>query len=94
VNNLVLATHNSKTNTTKQKNKHKKPKKEINRERWTNTHTHKQTGNKTIKQTNTQKNSRFWNNRISVLVVLVLLLQHPLLMLILSRGSVLVSPGV
>jgi hypothetical protein len=37
------------------------------------------------KQTNTQKNSRFRNNRISVLVVLVLLLQHPVLVLVFKQ---------
>jgi hypothetical protein len=32
-----------------------------------------------------KKNSRFRNNRISVLVVLVLLLQHPVLVLVLKQ---------
>jgi hypothetical protein len=54
--------------------------KENNRERWTKTY--KQTGKKTNIQAKTQKNSRFRNNRISVLVVLVLFLQHPILMVV------------
>jgi hypothetical protein len=56
---------------------------------------HKQTRNRTNKQTNKQtKNSRFRNNKILVLVwVLVLLLQHPILVLYLSRSSVVVLPG-
>jgi hypothetical protein len=43
----------------------------------------KQEENKTNKHT--QKNSRFSNNRISVLVVLVLLFQHPLLVLVFKQ---------
>jgi hypothetical protein len=46
----------------------------------------KQTGNKRKKernkQTNAYKNSRFKNNRISVSVFLLLLFQHPVLMLV------------
>jgi hypothetical protein len=42
----------------------------------------KQTRNKTNKQTHTQNNSKFRNSRISVSVVLVLLLQHPVLVLV------------
>jgi hypothetical protein len=38
-----------------------------------------------------KKNSMFRNNRISVLIVVVLLFQHPVLVSILSRSSVL--PG-
>jgi hypothetical protein len=47
-------------------------------------------------QTNKQekKNSRFRNNRISLLVILVLVLQHPVLVWYLSRSSVLLLPGV
>jgi hypothetical protein len=44
----------------------------------------KQTGNKTNKQTH-KKNSRFRNNSISVLVVLVLLFQHPVLVLLFKQ---------
>jgi hypothetical protein len=44
---------------------------------------HIQTNKKQSKQT--QKNSRFRNNRISVLVVLVLLLQHPVLVLVFKQ---------
>jgi hypothetical protein len=44
-----------------------------------------QTGDKTNKQTNTQKNSKVRNNRISVLVVLVLLLEHPVLGLVFKQ---------
>jgi hypothetical protein len=51
----------------------------------------KQTGNKTNKET-LLKNSKFWNNSISVLVVLVLLLQPPVLVLVFNIGFLLVSP--
>jgi hypothetical protein len=43
----------------------------------------KQTRDKTNKHKN--KNSRFRNNRISVLIVLVLLLQHPFLVLVFKQ---------
>jgi hypothetical protein len=46
------------------------------------THTDKETRDKTNKHRNTQKPSRCRNNGISVLVVLVLLLQHPVLVLV------------
>jgi hypothetical protein len=47
----------------------------------------KQTKTKTNKQinTHTKKNSRFRNNRISVLVVLMLLFQHPVLVLVFKQ---------
>jgi hypothetical protein len=45
----------------------------------------KQTVNKTNTKTERKRNSRFGNNRISVLVVLVLLLQHPVLVLIIKQ---------
>jgi uncharacterized membrane protein len=72
---IVKLTKQNKTTTIKSK--------EINREIGTNTH--KQTNRKQNKQRNTQKHSRFRNNRISVLVVLVLLLQHPVLVLIFKQ---------
>jgi hypothetical protein len=56
----------------------------MNRGRWINTH--RQTNRKQNKQTNTQKNSRFRNKRISVLVVLVLVLQHLVLVLVFKQG--------
>jgi hypothetical protein len=74
------------------KNKKKRKTKEINGERWTNKH--KQTRNKINKQTNKPKKpSRFKNNRISVLIVAMLLLHHPVLVLVFKHRSVLVSPG-
>jgi hypothetical protein len=51
----------------------------------------KETANKTNKHLERKKNSRFRNNRISVLVVLVLLLQYPVLVLVFI--TVLVSLG-
>jgi hypothetical protein len=45
----------------------------------------KHTKKQETKETNTQKNPRFRNNRISDLVVLVLLLQHPVLVLVFKQ---------
>jgi hypothetical protein len=52
--------------------------KEINSGRWTNREQYKQTNKH-------KKHSRFRNNRISALVVLVLLLQHPIMVLVFKQ---------
>jgi hypothetical protein len=77
--NLVLA-YKSKTNKTKKERKKMRERlKEINRERWW-------TNKQETKETNTlKKNSSFRNNRISVLVVLVLLFKHSILMLVFKQ---------
>jgi hypothetical protein len=71
---LCVLIYNSKTSKAKKerKRKNKERTKEINRVKWWT--------NKHIK-----KNSRFRNNRISVLVVLVLLFQHPVLVLVFKQ---------
>jgi hypothetical protein len=46
---------------------------------------HTNSNKKTRNKTNTQNTSRFRNNRISFLVVLVLLLQHPVLVLVFKK---------
>jgi hypothetical protein len=60
--------------------------KQINRERWT--HTHKETNRKRNKQTNKETQKKIPGSgkiEISVLVVLVLLLQHPVLVLVFKQ---------
>jgi predicted ferric reductase len=51
---------------------------------YKHTQTNKQEINQN-KQRNTQKYSRFRNNRISIYVVVVLLLQHPVLVLLFQK---------
>jgi hypothetical protein len=80
-----LLTYNGKTNETKKEREKRKRKKKIESQIYQQREmVDKQVVNKAHLERK-KKNSRFRNKRISVLVVLSLLLQHPVLVLIFKQ---------